>query len=163
MSFRRFLSLGSAALSVSMLAIGYAQDSILLSAGAVFITLPLWVLASKKTSGWLPDFALVTSSVVASIGVYIGTSPYFMILTAVFGLAGWDLINLDHNLTNTSNPDLSKLVEQKHFHSLLLALGAGGSLALLGLTVQFQIPFGLLLLMIIAIFLSFDRIWHKLK
>ncbi len=118
--------------------------------------------------GWLlarqyPTACLTVSVCLAGLGLLVGASPFLMILSSTAALACWDLQLLDQSLSGCSISRKAKIFENKHIQSLLLALGAGLLLAFAGTMSMFQIPFGVMVLLVILAVLGLERVSHILK
>ena len=87
-----------------------------------------------------------------------------MILSATFALASWDLVLFDHLLVDnpiSSTPALA-LFQNRHYRSLALALGLGLLIVLVGRTIQAQVSFVIIGLLVLLVLFSIDRLWRAL-
>lgn len=94
-----------------------------------------------------------------------GAPPMLLILSAAFALASWDLVLFDHILADnpiSSVPTIG-LFQARHYRSLALALGLGLLIVLVGRTIQVQISFVIMGLLVLLALLSIDRLWRTLK
>jgi hypothetical protein len=129
---------------------------------AVLIAFLTWFRARQWLSAWLSSAALVINVSLAAVGLLIGVSPFLMMLSATFALASWDLVRFDHILTGDSSTSAVARLEKKHYESLVLALGPGLLVAVTGRMIHFQIPLGGMVLLVITVLFSLDRVWRLL-
>jgi hypothetical protein len=86
-----------------------------------------------------------------------------MILSATFALASWDQVLLDHTLTDrSSSAKTIALLENRHNQGLALALGLGLLIDVAGRMIHLQIPLGVMIILVILVLFSLDRIWRAL-
>jgi hypothetical protein len=160
---RKTLSLVCLLACVACLVAGYALVGQWITLAAILLTFPVWLLARRWPSTWLPSTALVISIGLAAAGLMAGASPLLMILSATFALASWDQVLLDHTLTDrSSSAKTIVLFENRHYRSLAVALGLGLLIAVTGRMIRFQIPLGVMIILVIVVLFSLDRIWRTL-
>jgi hypothetical protein len=164
MSWRKILSLVCPIASAVCLAVAYAQVGRWIALAIVLLTFLAWLLARKRPSIGLSSTALVISVGLAAAGLFAGASPFLMMLSATFALASWDLVLLDHTLTDDSNSSAKTiaLFENRHYQSLALALGLGLLVAVTGQLIHLQIPLGGMILLVILALFGLDRVWRAL-
>jgi len=114
----------------------------------------VWLLARKKAGAWLPSCLLVIYLGLAVYGLQAGYSPLMMILGATAALAWWDLVLLPSNKAAPLPPDFVN----QHLRSLALAAGLGLLLAIAGLQIHLELPFGVILLLAVLIFAALERV-----
>jgi hypothetical protein len=108
----------------------------------------------------------VSSSQLPGSAAGAGKRPsVLMILSATFALASWDLVLFDHILADNpiSSTQTIVLFQNRHYRSLALALGLGLLIVLVGRTIQLQISFVIIGLLVLLALFSIDRIWRALK
>lgn len=162
MPLRKFLSLVCPMTCASCLAVGYAMAGQWVALVAVLIAFLAWLPARQWLSTWLSSSALVVTVSLAAAGLLAGASPFLMILSATLALASWDLVRFDHTLTGGSSAKTVARLEKKHYESLVLALGTGLLVALTGRMIRFQIPFVGMVILVIFVLFSLDRVWRML-
>jgi hypothetical protein len=159
---RRIFGLVCLILSLGSLVIGHAQIGQPLTLAAVLIASLVWLFARKWPSAELSAVALTISVGLAAAGLLLSASAFLMMLSATLALAAWDLTLFDHALAgSSSNPAIAQ-VEKKHYQSLALALGLGLLGAVAGRMISLPIPFGGMVLLVIFIFFSLNRVWRTL-
>jgi hypothetical protein len=158
MPHRKALFLIFLIVSVGSLALGYALGGQLIMALAALIPLLGWLFARQY-----PTACLVVSICLPGLGLLVGASPFLMILSCTASLACWDLRLLDAALQSSSLTKEAGLFENQHIQTLLLALGGGFLLASAGTISSFQIPFGIMVLLVILAVLGLERVSRALK
>jgi hypothetical protein len=147
---------------ISCLAVGYAIAGQWVALAAVLIVFLGWLRARQWLSSWLPVAALVGAVGLAAAGLLVGAPPVLMILGATLALASWDLVRFDHSVTGDPSAKTIARLEKKHFESLALALGPGLLVAVAGRMIRFQIPTGVMILLVIVALLCLDRVRRML-
>src|SRR5512136_1211099 len=165
MILRRTISLACPILCTICLAAGHAANGwgIVVIAGAS--TGLAWWLANKWPATPLPLAAFVISIAWGAAGLLASALSLLMILSVTFALASWDLVLFDHILADhpiSSTPTIA-LFQNRHDRSLALALGLGLLIVLTGRTIQMQISFVIIGLLVLLALFSMDRIWRALK
>ena len=165
MILRRTISLVCPIMCTICLAAGLAANGwgIVVMAGAS--TGLAWWLANKWPATSLPLAAFVISIAWDAAGLLASAPALLMILSATFALASWDLVLFDHILADnpiSSTPTIA-LFQNRHYRSLALALGLGLLIVLIGRTIQVQISFVIMGLLVLLALFSIDRIWRALK
>jgi hypothetical protein len=133
--------------------------------GAVISILmgPAWLFARKYPASQLPLVCLLASVGLAAIGALTGAPPLWMIFGSTVALAVWDLLLLISALGNNASGEPIRRYQNEHIRSLSLALGFGLCAALLGHSINIQIPFIVSLFLVAFILFSLDRIWGYIK
>jgi hypothetical protein len=162
-SLRKALWLFCLAVSLVCLAGGYAVSAYWFVAPVVLAPIGVLLFSEKITAGWIPDACLFGLVCLAAAGLIIQAPPLLMLLGATAGLAAWDLENLDRRMAMGEPSPSARRFEQRHVLILLAALGLGLLLAALGRLVAIQIPFVLLLALVIFDLFSLDRVSRYLK
>jgi hypothetical protein len=163
MPLRKTLSLVCPLACAACLVVGYALVGQWIAPTAILLTFLLWLFSCRWPSTWLPSTALVISVGLAAAGLMAGASPLLMILGATFALASWDQVLLDHTLTDrSSSAKTIVLFENRHNQGLALALGLGLLIDVTGRMIRFQLPLGVMIILVILVLFSLDRIWRTL-
>jgi hypothetical protein len=159
MFVRKLLNLVLLILIPLCLTLGYAKIGPGMAFTAGLFILGAWLLAHRWPQTWFPSIALVVTVCLAVIELYQGASAPLMLVAAALALANWDLALL--NRLPAGSPSFRKLtlLETKHYQSLLLALGLAIPASLIGRIIHFQIPFGIMILLVILAFFSLTRVW----
>lgn len=159
---RKALCLLCIAFSSLGLVIGYLPLGVGVAAGAGLVTMLVWLVVRRKPVPWRVGMGLVISTVAAVIGVITSASPAWMILSATFGLAAWDLLLLDGYQTNSSSPTQVECLEKAHYPCLGLALGSGLLVSLMGRMIHFRLPFLFMLVLVVLAYFALDRLLRTL-
>jgi hypothetical protein len=164
MSWRKILNLVCPIVYAVCLAVAYAQVRQWTSLAIVLLTFLAWLLARKRPSIELSSTVLLISVGLAAAGLFAGASPFLMMLSATFALASWDLVLLDHTLTDNANSSAKTiaLFENRHYQNLALALGLSLLIAVAGQLIRLQIPLGGMILLVILALFGLDRVWRAL-
>jgi len=85
-----------------------------------------------------------------------------MILSAALALAGWDLLLWDHALPDDLSASMLSRITYSHYSSLALALVFGLLAALAGRLLRIQLPFGVLIFLVILALFSLEGLWRTL-
>jgi hypothetical protein len=170
MLLRRTISLACPIVCTLCLAAGYAAQGRGLVALAGASTGLAWWLAHhwathKRPATPLPLVAFVISMAWSAVGLLTSAPVLLMILSATFALASWDLVLFDHLLADNpiSSPPTLALFQNTHYRSLALALGLGLLIVLVGRTIQAQVSFVIIGLVVLLALFSIDRLWRALK
>src|SRR5512139_2420107 len=165
MILRRTISLVFPIMGTVCLAAGYATNGWGIAVIAGASTGLAWWLAHKWPATALPSAALVISIAWGAAGLLASVPALLMILSTTFALASWDLVLFNHILADnpiSSSPTIA-LFQNRHYRSLALALGFGLLIVLAGRTIQAQISFVIMGLLVLLALFSMDRIWRALK
>jgi hypothetical protein len=127
------------------------------------LALAIWLCAYKWPAGWLSAAALLLSVAAAAGGMAAGAAPLWMLLSATLALASWDLARLAHDLAGSLPSPAVRLLEQRHYASLALALGSGLLIAAVGRALRFQLSFWVIFMLVIALLYSLDRVWRTMR
>jgi len=82
-------------------------------------------------------------------GVFAKAPVLLMVVGAAAALACWDLATLEEMMGAASQPQDTRRIERKHLQWLLVAIGAGISLAVISALVTLQIPLVVLILLVL--------------
>ena len=140
----KILARSCALLSILFLLAGYilGRDWILL---LLLLAIPLtWVLFRKSFAGLLLSILLFEYVFLAALGLVLHLSPYLLIVGSAFALAGWELARFWLKLRDAPMRLQDQPLEALHNRDLALAIGVGLLLALVGLNIRLQLPFGLI-------------------
>jgi hypothetical protein len=145
------------------LAAGHAAAGQWIGLPGIALVLVAWLLAALERSGSFSWVAMILSVGVAAGGLFASVPFLPMLLAATFALAGWDTVLF----TNTLTPDLPagsiRRLEQRHYRSLIPALGLGLLAAVASPAIRLQIPFGWMLLLAILALLGLEGVWRRLS
>jgi len=161
MNLRKTFFFGCIIASTACLGLGFgwvgAWGGVLLVTLASFLS---WRAAYQKRSGWTDSAALIVSVIMAAAGLIFGALPAWMIIGAGFALGGWDLALFNRALEIGQFVQGDAAIERKHYASLGLVLVFGLLVGLLGRLIQVQLPFGVMVVLVLLALISLDRLWH---
>jgi hypothetical protein len=150
-------------ISALCLTTGYGVTAQWIGALVSILMVPVWLLARKYPSSWLPPICLLVSVCLAVVGKLTGAPSLLMIFGSGFSLAVWDLISLKAALGSNSSGEQTRQYENGHLRSLALALGSGLLVSSLGRLLNLQIPFIVLMLFTALALFGLDRVWVYIK
>lgn len=122
----------------------------------------LWFDLRNRQSRWLPHVFLLAALVLPVTAILAGSNPVLSITGAGFSLAAWDLYQLISSLRDFPMKESTRRYEQRHLRSLFIALIIGLAIAITGRMVTLQVPFILLVVVILLVVLGLDRLWTVL-
>ncbi len=121
-----------------------------------------WFFSRRRTNRWLPHIFLFITMAVSVIAILSGADPLLGLAGSVFALITWDVHQLIGDLQGTPQKESTSRYEQRHLRSLVLAVGAGLSIAIIGRLIRLQLPFILLFVLVLLILFGLDRLWTHL-
>jgi hypothetical protein len=160
---RKILRLVFPLACIACLAAGYAAAGQWMVLWGVPVALSVWLIAVKWRSSFLSLAALILSIGLAAAGVFLSAPFLLMITAATFALAGWDIVIFTNALTPDPSAGSFRRLEERHYWSLISALGFGLLAAAAGPAIRIRIPFGWMILMAILALLSLEGIWRRLS
>ena len=149
--------------SVLCLAAGYAIAGRWIGMIMALITGLAWLLARKYPASGLSLICLFVSIGLAVVGRLTGSPPVLMICGSALALAVWDLLGLDAALGSASLGEQTHAYEASHLRSLALALGSGLLGMFLGRWLHLQIPFFIMVFLVVLAVFGLDRAWGYVK
>jgi hypothetical protein len=119
----------------------------------VFLAMTLFWKLLKNWSIFRTSSALLALFVVvAAIGVTLDLSTPLILIAGTAALTSWDLTNFVESATDNQRAETKRRLENFHLRSLAIASSAGLLLSLITSYANFELPFGVtLLLVLIAI------------
>jgi len=161
MPFRKILRLVCSIAATLCLSVGYMALGDWLAL-LVWLTLAVWLLAWRKSSRGLSIFALLLDVSLSAGGLVSGARPELMLISAALALASWDLSLWNMALAGNDRPDSQSSLAYSHITSLALAVGLGLLAALAGRLLRFQLPFVVMVLLVLLVLFGIDRLWRAL-
>ncbi len=162
-SLGRNLRLLSSLAGAACLGLGFAAAGQWGFVAAAVVVFTGSILDLKWPSGWLPPVALAVSIGLAATGIFTGAAAAWMLLAATLALATWDLALLDNALANNPPGQLTLRLERRHYQNLAIVMGTGLLAALASQGVQFQIPFVLMVAMVVLVLYLLLRLVRTLS
>lgn len=107
-----------------------------------------WLFRSK-IGAWFPSVLLVLYLLAACAGLLMNMEPAWMMVGVTAALGGWDLAQFRLRLQTGAWTDLVLQLERRHAQCLIAALSLGLLLALTGLFLRVQLPFGVIVFIIL--------------
>ena len=111
---------------------------------AIFL---FWLYVRRRSAFWSASILLLASVLLAAIGITIGLSLILMLVACSAALISWDLIQFNHRMVESSLHAADALVEKYHIQSLAFAASAGLLLALIGSSINLNLPFAVIVLL----------------
>jgi hypothetical protein len=159
MVVRKLLKLFCPTACAACLVAGYALTENWMALVPIGLVWAAWLFAVN----WPASLLLVASVALAASGLWLGASPFLMIPAAVLSLASWDVVRWNGFLTGDLSSEVEARLERAHYAWLGLTLGLGLLAALGGRLIQFPLPLGGLIVLVLLALLGLDRIWRLLK
>lgn len=160
---RKILKFACPLASTVCLAAGFAAVRQWIAMPCVILALLAWLLAALGRSGYFSWVALILSIGLAASGLFVSIPFLLMMFAATFALAGWDIVLFTDALTPDPPADMIRRLEERHYRSLIAALGLGLLAAVSGPAIRIRIPFGWMVLLAILALLSLEGAWRKLS
>lgn len=129
---------------------------VILSAVLVFT----WLLPRRHQPRWLQSTRLAGFAGIAAGGILDGVSPIILIAGVALALACWELE--DQLPAGIKSSDMTAY-SKNHLTRLALTLLAGLAAAEAGLLLSFHLPFGVIFLITIIVFVSIYRLYSLCK
>lgn len=158
MSPRKIMWPASLVAATTCLALGYGMSESWQGLAISVFSFFTWLFARKTQSSFLISLALAFTAGLAAVGLLLGAPALLMIFSATAGLACWDLVFFESGLKAGFNQ--SGLLEKKHDQTLARALGIGLVVASLGHYLEFQIPFLIMVGLVVLALFSLDHLWR---
>jgi 4-hydroxybenzoate polyprenyltransferase len=142
-----------------------ARERLYIGLFFLFFLIQVFVLRKKQIL-FTSSLLLSQYIVLAAAGMITNQSSGWL-LTGVFAaLVAWDQSNFQQQLVGDRQIDAVSLLRKKHTRVMLLALGLGCGLVLLGLQIRFQLPFAVIVFLLVALLLVLEygmRFFSKIK
>jgi hypothetical protein len=138
-------------LTVSCLGFGYLSAGYWQVLVAVVFLAILWVFVRKRSRFWAAAILLLGSAMLAARGMLINISPLLMVIACTAGLVSWDLYLFNGEVSKNSLPHAEAFLARNHMRALAMAAMAGLLLALAGVFIRFELPFGSLVLLALMV------------
>lgn len=128
----------------------------------VFLAMGIfWLIMNRHSPFWSAASLLLIDVALAVIGVTLNLSIYLLVIGCTAALAGWDLTHFRYTMID--NPPLGADVrlERSRLQSLAAAVFTGLVLALIGLYINLQFSFGVMVLLVLMAMggLTFGAQW----
>lgn len=158
MTLQSILKWGCLTVGAACLAAGHAMIG---QWGLLAMACLAW-LAGMLVARWSAGVFVVLVGLAAT-GICAGAWPTLMILGATLALASWDLANWEGFVADGLPAETVAQFEWRHYAYLTLALGSGLLAAIIGQSVSFHLPFGILVALAILVLLGMNQIWRVLR
>jgi hypothetical protein len=122
----------------------------------------LWIYARNKYVAWVPHLLFLSSLALAAIVILMGAQPVLVIIGSGFSLITWDLYLLNSDLQDSPIKEPARRYENRHLQLLMAAAVAAIFVAILGRFVTINLPFILLVVLILLALFGLDRLWSLL-
>jgi hypothetical protein len=123
----------------------------------------LWCLTRSREPYWFSHIYLLLSLTLAAAAILTHVQPVLAILASGLSLVTWDLHLLMHDLRESELKESTRRYEQHHLQSLALAVIAGLLVALIGRLIPLNLPFIVLVILILLSLFALDRFWRILN
>ena len=149
--------------STGCLLLGYALAgnwpvALVLAAVALF-----WILMSKKSAFWASSGALVAYLGLCVVGILLNCPLPPLVLGSLSTLTWWDLTDSGQGFCSEPPGKFRRLLEKHRLQSLALMIGISLMLEAAGLWLSLQLPFGVILLLVILAMIGILYTVHQLR
>lgn len=159
----KILPLFLPAFAAACLAAGFALCGRWFALLLVGLWLLAWWLSRKISNPWMAPLLLEVGVCLAGLGVLAGAPFFLMILSAAAALAGWDLSFTEAAPGGPAQMQPGARLWNRRVQTLATAITLGVASAGIGAVVRLQVPFALMLLLVVLAFASLDRVMGALK
>jgi len=143
--------------AASALMLAYALGALLLPAAAILFLGVTWVMGQRLSWTWLARLMVGLFVVTAAVGAVLDLSTVLLLVGLIAALSAWHLDGFDRQLKRVDAVDQEQTLQRRHLRRLLLVDGLGLFLAVLALTVQIDLSFGLALVLGLIALLGLSR------
>lgn len=140
------------------LAGGYAIAGRWIGVPIILLWCLAWWFMRKMPGSWTPPLLLAAAVCLSGFGLLSGAPTLLMIISAAAALAGWDLALMEQAPGSQVQIQRGTRLRSRHLQSLAIALLLGITTAALGSIARLQIPFWLMLLLVVLAFAALDRV-----
>ncbi len=147
----------SIVLAASALILAYALGALWLPAAAILIFGLAWIVGQRLGWRWVAWLMVGSSVVAAAVGAWLDLSPVLLVVGLIAALSAWDLDGFARQLKRVDAVEQKQVLQRRHLRRLLLADGLGLLLAVLAVTVQVDLSFGLALILGLIALLGLSR------
>lgn len=123
----------------------------------------LWFLTRNHDQRWYSHIYLLLSLALAAAAIMTHAQPVPAILAAGLSLVTWDLNLLMYDLRSSLPKESTKRYEQRHLQSVAMASIVGLLIALMGRLVPLNLPFIVLVVLILLSLFALDKFWRILN
>jgi hypothetical protein len=123
--------------------------------GVIWLAVPamilFWAFARSRALFWPASSLLAIYLILAMTGVVLKAPVLLLITGCVFALACWDLNDLDESMVGDAPPRARALLENRRFQALAFTVGISLCLATASLWFHLQLPFGVIVLLVLFV------------
>jgi len=150
-------------LAIALLVSGFALARLWSGVVISLVYAILWIISYRVQTKWMAPMRLVGYLGLVVAGLLSDLSPFLLIPGISASLACWELD--DHRLTSTRSAIAPGSDSQAKLHLLWLvgAIGMGLLISEMSLLLSFELPFGLVVLVVILILFGLVRLIHWLN
>lgn len=159
---KRFFLIFSISTSV-LLGIGFGIIGLWFINFIILILLTILLIAVKLNWVWVFSAYLITSTLIATVGLFLGAPIFLIILGVSSALASWELSNTNRKYNEVFSHPFSHAFETNRLIWLGISLGSGLLIAGLSQFIQIELPFWVIYLITIIILLCFYQIFRILN
>lgn len=159
----RGIALLSIGIATLLLAADYAWSDIWGLALLLLALGLLWMIGQWRVWSWANSLGLLSFTVAAVVGVWLGLPAGWMLLGTVATLAAWDLSDFDQRLQNAQQAQGQQELTRAHLQRLTFVLGLGLLLGSIALSVQLDFGFWWALLLGLLVILSLSRVFLAIQ
>lgn len=163
MNLRRILTLMSCAAALACLSVGTSNDWRWLALGLCGLILLAGLMKPIRELEWMPSILLVGYLLAAVSALLAGGSPLWLVPGSASALFVWDLIQFSRSMEGKPETSLERGCEQEHLKALGIVALFSAALIAVGLGLQIQASFALMLVALTGGFLGLLLVWRLQK
>jgi len=149
--------------SVGALAWGYGTQGHTEYVRWLFLIGAIWLLAKWRGWKWFSPLALLIVIGSAAYGLWVEISFGWMMFAAVGGLLAWDLADFSQRLSYAAPSDDVAGMERRHLARVGIVAVLGGLLGFIVFVVRIQLPFEVVVGLVILVALGLARLMTTLR
>ncbi|MCJ7433678.1 MAG: hypothetical protein MUO77_09345 [Anaerolineales bacterium] len=153
----------SVVVGVGALAWGYGIQGHTEYARWFFLFGAVWLLAKWRGWKWISPLALLIVIASAAYGLWIEIPFGWMMFAAVGGLLAWDLDDFSRRLSYAAPSDDVIGMERRHIARVGIVAVLGGALGFIAFVVRIQLPFEVVVGLVILTVLGLTRLITTLR
>jgi len=153
----------SSALTVSIilagaaLTVAYGLGALWLPAVGILVLKALWIVAQRANWSWMGWLMVVLFAGAAAVGTLLGLTPIPLVVGLIAALSAWDLGEFARQLRCVDAVEHEQALKRRHLRRLLIVDGLGLLFALLTLSIQIKLSFGLAVVLGLVALLGLSR------
>jgi hypothetical protein len=130
-------------IAASTLIAAYGLGGLWLPGALILLLGALWILGQRADWRWLSWLMMILFAITAAVGILLDLTPVLLVVGLIAALSAWDLDEFAHQLRCVDVVEQEQALRRRHLRRLLAADGFGLLFAILALSIQVNLSFGL--------------------